>query len=161
MNDELVDRIYECAFQSEHWPAVLGELAGLASARAGFLFVSNDAVHHFTSSTTAGREAIQPLVDSGWIAGCERFRRMLAARHSGFVTDSDLQGRPILSRSPLPARTGMGSRNNGSSSDRRQLHRQPRARLCARAGRARDDPGTGRIAPAPGAQRANVGSAST
>ena len=90
MNDELVDRIYECAFQSEHWPAVLGELAGLASARAGFLFVSNDAVHHFTSSTTAGREAIQPLVDSGWIAGCERFRRMLAARHSGFVTDSDL-----------------------------------------------------------------------
>ena len=90
MDPQLIDRIYECAFVPEHWPRVLGELADVAGARAGFLFVSNDDVHHWTSSTQIGIEALTPLVDSGWIARSERFARFLGARHSGFLRDDDL-----------------------------------------------------------------------
>ena len=98
---DLIDRIYECAFMSEQWPSLLGELAEIAKARAGFLFVSKKAIHHFTSSTEIGRDTIQPLVDTGWIASCERFRRMLAAEHSGFLTDLDLYEEQELKDDPF------------------------------------------------------------
>jgi hypothetical protein len=68
MDPQLTDRIYECAFVPDRWPRVLGELADVAGARAGFLFVSNEDVHHWTSSTQVGIEALTPLIDSGWIA---------------------------------------------------------------------------------------------
>jgi len=100
-NPDLVDRIYECAFMSEQWPGVLNELATIVEARAGFLFISNGTVYHFTSSTAAGREAIQPLVDSGWFAGCERFRRNLLRRHPGFLTDLDLYAEEELKTDPF------------------------------------------------------------
>jgi DNA-binding CsgD family transcriptional regulator len=90
MDPNLTDRIYECAFVPEHWPRVLGDLADLAGARAGFLFVSNKDIHHWTSSTQVGIEALSPLVDSGWVARSERFARFLAARHCGFLRDDDL-----------------------------------------------------------------------
>jgi|GEM_PF-4853852 len=40
MDPELIDRIYECSLVPELWPGVLNELAKLAEARAGFLFIS-------------------------------------------------------------------------------------------------------------------------
>jgi hypothetical protein len=54
MTVELTDRIYECAFVPELWPEVLRELADIAAARAGFLFVSNGDIHRWKSSTTVG-----------------------------------------------------------------------------------------------------------
>jgi hypothetical protein len=33
VSEALVDRIYECAFVSEHWPGVFDELAKIADAR--------------------------------------------------------------------------------------------------------------------------------
>jgi hypothetical protein len=35
MDSQLIDRIYQCSFVPELWPGVLGELAELATARAG------------------------------------------------------------------------------------------------------------------------------
>jgi DNA-binding CsgD family transcriptional regulator len=90
MDPRLSDQIYECSFVPESWPRVLGHLAELAHARAGFLFVSNSDIHHWTSSTDIGVAALQPLVESGWVARCERFKRVRAIRHSGFVTEPDL-----------------------------------------------------------------------
>ena len=90
MEDTLVDRIYECAFVPELWPEVLGALSDLAAARAGFLFVSRGDIHHLASSTSAGREALMPLVTSGWVARSERFVRFMNVRHAGFVTDFNL-----------------------------------------------------------------------
>jgi DNA-binding CsgD family transcriptional regulator len=90
MDPQLTDRIYECAFVPEQWPRVLGELADVAGARVGFLFVSNEDVHHWTSSTQVGVEAMTPLVKSGWFARSERFARLLAARRSGFLVEEDL-----------------------------------------------------------------------
>ena len=90
MDSRLTDQIYECSFVPESWPRVLGELAALAHARAGFLFISNNEIHHWTSSTDFGVAALQPLVESGWVARCERFTRLRAIRHGGFVTEYDL-----------------------------------------------------------------------
>jgi DNA-binding CsgD family transcriptional regulator len=88
--DGLIDRIYECAFVPEQWPNVLEELARIASARVGFLFVSRGEIHHWTSSTAIGFEAIKPLVDSGWIAKSDRFRRAMNVGYSGFLTEASL-----------------------------------------------------------------------
>ena len=90
MDARLDDQIYECSFVPESWPRVLGQLAALAKARTGFLFVSNNDIHHWSSSTDAGVAALEPLVKSGWMARCERFKRLVGARHSGFVTETDL-----------------------------------------------------------------------
>jgi DNA-binding CsgD family transcriptional regulator len=90
MDTQLIDRIYECSFVPELWPGVLGELAAIATARAGFLFLSNADIHHFTSSSEIGNTVLKPLVASGWIARSERFRRFLAARKFGFFSDGDI-----------------------------------------------------------------------
>ena len=90
MDPRLTDQIYECSFVPESWPRVLGHLAALAQARAGFLFISNNDIHHWTSSTDKGLTALHPLVESGWVANCDRFKRVRAVRHSGFVTEPDL-----------------------------------------------------------------------
>jgi DNA-binding CsgD family transcriptional regulator len=90
LESQLVDRIYECCFVPELWPAVLGELATIADARAGFLFLSNADIHHFACSSEVGTAAIKPLVTSGWVARSERFARLIAARNFGFFPDTDM-----------------------------------------------------------------------
>jgi DNA-binding CsgD family transcriptional regulator len=90
MDPQLIDLIYESSFVPELWPRVLAELAKIATARVGFLFLSNGENHHFASSTEIGAKAVAPLVANGVIARSERFSRLVAARHSGFLIDSDL-----------------------------------------------------------------------
>jgi len=101
MDPQIIDRIYESAFVAECWPGVLDDLAKIASARAGFLFVSNGDVHQFTSSTVVGFQAIKPLVENGWIARCERFRRLLAVPHSGFLSDSAIYSEVEMRTDPF------------------------------------------------------------
>ena len=75
----------------ESWRRVLADLAALAQARAGFLFISNNDIHHWTSSTDAGLEALEPLVKSGWVARWAiSFRRLHAVKHPGFMTEQDV-----------------------------------------------------------------------
>jgi DNA-binding CsgD family transcriptional regulator len=86
----LVDRIYECAFAPELWPGVLGELSTIATARAGFLFISNGRIHDWASSTQVGVDAIRPFVENGGVARSERFGRLLRANHVGFLRDHEI-----------------------------------------------------------------------
>lgn len=101
MDPRLSDDIYECSFVPELWPRVLGELAAVANARVGFLFVSNNNIHHWTSSTDIGLTALQPLVKSGWVANCERFKRFHALRHSGFFTEHEIYAAEELKTDPF------------------------------------------------------------
>jgi DNA-binding CsgD family transcriptional regulator len=101
MDPTLSDHIYECSFVPESWPRVLGQLAALAQARAGFLFVSNNDIHYWTSSTDIGIAALQPLVKSGWVASSERFKRVHAIRHSGFLTEPDVYAPEDLKNDPF------------------------------------------------------------
>ena len=90
MGPELIDRIYESAFVPELWPKVLGELAEVAGARSGFLFVSRGAIHNWTCSTELGIERVTPLVKSGMIASTDRYRRMVHRAHSSFLPDYEV-----------------------------------------------------------------------
>lgn len=101
MDQQITDQIYECSFVPELWPRLLGNLAALAHARAGFLFVSNNDIHHWTSSTEIGVAALQPLVESGWVARCERFKRFSAVRHNGFLTERDIYAAEELESDPF------------------------------------------------------------
>jgi DNA-binding CsgD family transcriptional regulator len=101
MDPRLTDQIYECSFAPEFWPRVLADLALVARARAGFLFISNNDIHHWTSSTDIGIAALQPLVESGWVARSERFKRFHAARHCGFVTERDIYAPEELKSDPF------------------------------------------------------------
>ena len=101
MSPDLVDRIYESAFVPESWPGVLGELAAIAGARTGFLFVSRDEIHNWTSSNAVGIEALAPLVKNGWIARSERFSRMKNRGYLGFLTEKDLFTDEELAHDPF------------------------------------------------------------
>lgn len=101
MNPLLIDRIYECAFVPEFWPDVLNDLAGIAAARVGFLFVSNGDIHHWAASTGIGTDALKPLIESGWVARSERFTRFLALRHSGFLPESAIYTSEELKADPF------------------------------------------------------------
>ena len=101
MDPQIVDRIYESSFVPELWPGILGELTGIAQARAGFLFISNGSIHDWASSTDIGAETMKPLVESGWVARSERFRRLLSARHSGFLSDSDIYTEKEMETDPF------------------------------------------------------------
>ena len=90
MDPQPVDRIYECAFMPDEWPKALGELAAIATARVGFLYVSKGEILRFVGSSAFGLEVVRPLVESGVVARSERFRRLLAARHSGFLTEAEI-----------------------------------------------------------------------
>src|SRR5277367_1890410 len=90
MDPQLIDRVYESAFTPDLWPNVLDELAGIAGARTGFLFLSRREIHQFTSSTRLGIEAMTPPVESGWIARSERFLRLTRMNHPGFLTEASL-----------------------------------------------------------------------
>ena len=83
MDPRLIDQIYECSFVPESWRRVLGDLAALAQARVGFLFICNNNIHHWTSSTDVGLEALEPLVKSGWVARSARCARSRLRQDGG------------------------------------------------------------------------------
>jgi DNA-binding CsgD family transcriptional regulator len=87
---QLVDRIYESAFVPELWPEILAELVHLGGARNGWLCFSNGNVVRWTASTEEARNALRPLMESGWIPRSERFNRLLRAKQTGFIPDSSL-----------------------------------------------------------------------
>ncbi len=52
MDQQLIDRIYECAFAPEFWPGMLDDLAQIADARGGHLFSANTKVECWTASAS-------------------------------------------------------------------------------------------------------------
>jgi hypothetical protein len=50
MDANLVDQIYECSFVPELWPDVLAQLANIAIARTGWLFIVDGEKQNFVGS---------------------------------------------------------------------------------------------------------------
>src|SRR6476660_3792019 len=100
-DSELIDQIYECSFISELWPSVLGRLANLATARTGFLFVSNGDEHNWTTSRPDLAASVDSLVKRGWIARSDRFRRLLSVQHPGFVREGDIYEEEEMGNDPF------------------------------------------------------------
>jgi DNA-binding CsgD family transcriptional regulator len=111
MDQQLIDRIYECAFAPELWPGVLDELAKIAGARGGVLFAANTEVATWTASAIL-REGMERFAKSGLMARSPRGVRLCDARHAGFLrecdlwTDEELSADPIYSELLWPAGLG-------------------------------------------------------
>jgi DNA-binding CsgD family transcriptional regulator len=88
LDEPLIDRIYECAFVPEFWPALLDDLAQIAEARGGCLLTANTAVLNWTASASLN-EVWDTLIAKNLMACGERFRRLVALEHAGFLTDLD------------------------------------------------------------------------
>lgn len=96
MNAELIDRIYECSFAPELWPGVLDELATIADASGGHIFVQDAAITKVECWTCSEsmRLGMELFVASDIVARGHRARRLLALRHPGFVTEHDIYADP-------------------------------------------------------------------
>jgi DNA-binding CsgD family transcriptional regulator len=87
--EDLIDRIYECAFAPHLWPSLCDELATLSDARGGFLFTANVDVVAWTASESL-RGGMERFVGGGYFTRSQRASRAIAARHAGFLREHDL-----------------------------------------------------------------------
>ena len=90
LEDDLIDQIYECAFAPDMWPRVLRELGGIATARSSWIFVADDDRARMVGSNKFIEAAATPLLQSGEVERSQRFRRLVAARHPGFLREVDM-----------------------------------------------------------------------
>jgi DNA-binding CsgD family transcriptional regulator len=114
MEQELIDRIYECAFVPELWPGVLDELAKIVDARRSFLFAANKEVLNWTASASL-RAGMEVFVSGHFYTRSQLGRRAIAARHAGFLrehdvfTDEELGTDPIYRDLLWPVGLGWGA----------------------------------------------------
>jgi DNA-binding CsgD family transcriptional regulator len=97
---DFIDRIYECAFLPELWPGVLDELARIANARGGFLFVANKEVVNWTTSESL-RLGMEAFVAGQFYTRGQRPSRGIATRYQGFLRESDVYTDDELQNDPL------------------------------------------------------------
>jgi DNA-binding CsgD family transcriptional regulator len=102
MDQQLIDRIYECAFAPELWPGVLDELAQIADGRGGAFVIAkaNIGVVGWTASTGI-YEDVATYVSEGWIMRGSRLNRLFGARHAGFISEYDLFTAEELDNDPV------------------------------------------------------------
>lgn len=100
MEQELVDRIYECAFVPELWPGVLDELAKIANARGGFLLAANQEVLNWTASAKL-YGGMETYLRGHFHKRSQRASRLIAARHAGFVREHDVYTDEELASDPV------------------------------------------------------------
>jgi DNA-binding CsgD family transcriptional regulator len=116
MDQQLIDRIYECAFGPECWPGVLDELARIADARGGYLLTVNAGVQNWIASESM-RIPMEQTVKGDWLRRGQRLRRICSARRCGFLTEYDIYTDAELADDPLyrdflwPAGFGWGVGN--------------------------------------------------
>lgn len=101
MTEQLIDRIYESSFVPELWPGVLDELAHIADARGGLLFAANTKVECWTCSESL-RFGMELFARSDIVARGQRGKRLIAARHAGFLTEHDIYAEPDAERGEDP-----------------------------------------------------------
>jgi hypothetical protein len=105
MDQQLIDRIYECSFLPELWPGVLDELARIAEAGGGTFFTVNShtGIIRWTASA-AIREHMATYVTKGWMMDKQRQRpaRLLKAlaHHPGFLVEYDVCTAEELEHNP-------------------------------------------------------------
>jgi DNA-binding CsgD family transcriptional regulator len=88
--NDLIDRIYEAAIVTEGWPEVLRATAEVAHCReALFGTILNDDARLVASSKVFG-DAYDGILARYPISVNSRAQRLLASRHSGFITDVDV-----------------------------------------------------------------------
>ncbi len=101
MEPQLVDQIYESSFVPEVWPSVLAKLADIATARSGWLIVAHGEKHQLSGSSEIVRKFMAPLVSNGSIMRSQRFAKLCAAQHAGFLREADIYTDEELKSDPI------------------------------------------------------------
>lgn len=101
MDAQFIDRIYESAFVPELWPDVLAQLADIATARSGWMATSRSGKHHFAGSNEIVREVAAPMVENGLVFRSDRWARLCAACHPGFLREIDIYTEAELEADPF------------------------------------------------------------
>ncbi|MFO1126801.1 MAG: helix-turn-helix transcriptional regulator [Methylocystis sp.] len=90
MDQQLVDRIYECAFVPEMWPDVLREIAKIATARTGVLQTFDGISLRATASNLTARMVMEPFLKMGYAPWNAPFVREIdRVKGGGFYREVD------------------------------------------------------------------------
>ena len=100
MQNELIDRIYECSFVPELWPGVLDELAHLTDSRGGLLFSARDRVLKWTASANLS-DIFRSYVEDGWFPRCTRRVCLFGQAQPGFFVEHDFWTADELDNNPI------------------------------------------------------------
>ncbi|WP_340644611.1 helix-turn-helix transcriptional regulator [Phenylobacterium sp.] len=87
MEDELIDRIYECSVVPELWPAVLDDLATLTESRGGILFSARRSL--FWTASGSVRDVFEAYVNDGWFMRCPRRTCLMSKSDPSFFVEQD------------------------------------------------------------------------
>lgn len=97
----LIDRIYEAAIVTEGWPEVLRTTGEVARCReALFATILNDDAR-LVASTPGFADDYNALLERYPISVNSRAQRLLASRHSGFITDADIFSPEEIAADPI------------------------------------------------------------
>ena len=99
MQEELIDRIYECSVVPELWPDVLDELAKLTDSIGGMLFSARKAVNW--TATESVFDAFDTYVKDGWFEKCPRRTCMMGKSEPTFFVEQDFFSEEELAKNPF------------------------------------------------------------
>jgi hypothetical protein len=132
MDQDLVDRIYECSLVPELWSNVLERLAQIIEAQGGALFIVHRKVTQWTASPSF-REGTDRFVNQGFLERGLFTARLFGTRHAGFMIDSDILTPEEMDQEPI-YRDFWRPAGLGCNADRREcpfrFEKSLRARTC-------------------------------
>ena len=99
MQEQLIDRIYECSVVPELWPDVLDELAELTDSIGGMLFSARKAVNW--TATESVFDAFDAYVKDGWFEKCPRRTCMMGKSEPTFFVEQDFFSEEELANNPF------------------------------------------------------------
>lgn len=100
MKADLIDRIYECSFVPELWPAVLDDVARLTDTTGGVLFAAHGKGLKWTASDSVS-EVVRSYVEDGWFARCDRRVCMYSRVAPTFVRELDAWSQEEIDANPI------------------------------------------------------------
>jgi hypothetical protein len=120
MDQQLIDRIYECSFAPDLWP---GDLAQIAGARGGVFFAANLNTGSLKWAASASLWNIFSIYASeGWLTRRCRRNRLFDSHHAGFLTEYDLHRTAEELDLDPSARPWLVRRHGISCAHRRHAH---------------------------------------
>lgn len=100
LNEQLIDRIYECGFVPELWPEVLRDASKASRSAGASLYITNPEITAWTASKNA-QDIASRFVAEGWFWRGQLVSRIHNTRHAGFVRDIDLMSAEELAEEPI------------------------------------------------------------
>lgn len=98
--EQLLDQIYEAAVVPDGWRNVITDLSDRFGCKGGLLFTGKpDSVRWLGAGQS--EQIMADFIAAGWVARNDRVPRLIAMKHAGFITDTDVYSHSELSAHPM------------------------------------------------------------